>query len=116
LVDFKTLARRPTGEDLDADQLLLYLIAATQAGWAESAGMPLALRFDVMTKTKKPEYISVPVTATPHSITRVAVKIFQCDYGMNSGLCYPAPSWACSSCGHAAKCAEWPNQLTTSAA
>ena len=116
LVDFKTLARRPTGEDLDADQLLLYEIAAAQVGWTDTAGMSLALRFDTITKAKNPEFISVPVTATRHGFARLVEKIRHCHNAMEAGICYPAPSWSCASCGYAAQCAEWPNQQTTSAA
>ena len=116
LVDFKTAARRPTGEDLDSDQLLLYALAAEQAGWAKSFGLPSALSFDVTTKTKTPERLSVSVTATQHGLARLGEKIRQCDRAMRAGVCYPAESWACVSCGYAECCAKWPELPAATAA
>ena len=118
LVDLKTATRRPTVDALDADQLLLYALAAEQAGWAESLGLPLALRFDVVTKkATTPEFVCVPVTATRHDSTRLVEKIRQIDHAMRSGVCYPAPSWACASCGYtASQCTEWPELPAVGAA
>jgi len=110
LVDIKTAARRPTAEDLNADQLVLYTLAARQAGWAESLGLPLSAEFRVITKSAKtPEVIGVPVAVTPHDTVRFTEKMRQCWKSMQTGNSYPAPSWTCSACGYSTLCRAWPN-------
>ena len=109
LVDFKTAARRPAAEDLDNNQLVLYMLAAQQKGWEESLGLPLAMEFRCITKAKQPEVVTVPVTATPRDAARFVATMRQRHQAMRSGACYPAPSWTCSACGHASLCRAWPN-------
>jgi len=108
LVDFKTSARRPAGEDIDADQLLLYALAAEQIGWPDSLGLPLALRFDYLTKVKAPELISVPVADSRHGFARFVEKVRQCWRGVRAGVVFPSPSWRCAGCGYARACGRWP--------
>ena len=108
LVDFKTSARRPTGEDIDADQLLLYALAADEIGWPDDLGLPLALRFDYLTKVKAPELISVPVANTRHGLARFVEKVRQCWRGVRAEVVFPSPSWRCSGCGYSRACGRWP--------
>jgi len=110
LVDFKLAARRSVKDDLDTDQFLLFALAAEQAGWANTLGMPLALRFDVVTAKRTLELVSIPPTPVPrNNIDHLIGKIRWCDHAIREGHIYPSSSWACSSCSYgAAQCAQWP--------
>ena len=116
LVDFKTVTRRSAKNSLDTDRLLLYALAAWQAGWTDGSGLPLALRFDVFARQKWPEIVSVPVAATRHDFGRLVEKIRQCGRSMEEGVSYPAPSWSCSLCGFGKQCRRWPRLPVATAA
>ena len=113
LTDFKTAARKPTLDDLGSDQLQLYGRAAVGLGLVNAFRLPLALRYLVVTKTKNPEVISVPVESTPRDWNRLREKIRQTWRGMQAGVIFPSPSWRCSGCGHAQLCAQWPTLAST---
>jgi hypothetical protein len=117
LVDFKLAARRSVKDDLDPDLFLLYALAAEQAGWTDTLGISLALRFDVVTKKRTLELVSIPPAPVPrNSIDHIIGKIRWCDGAIREGFIYPSSSWACSSCGYgAAQCAQWPHLPTLNA-
>jgi len=109
LVDFKTAATRPsTISDLSTDQLILYALAAQRTGLLAEFNLPLVLRYDVLTKTKSPEMISLTCTPTKQETARVIQKARLCWQGMKSNLCLPSEGWQCSSCGYKSRCAQWP--------
>lgn len=109
LVDFKTAAKRIGTADIDRDQLDLYAIAMRQTGLLEQVGLPLVLRVDAVTKVKAPEIIPITVAPNPDNEKRVVAKAREMWKAMSSGVCYPAPSWRCSSCGHRSLCGKWPD-------
>jgi putative RecB family exonuclease len=116
MVDLTTASRRPAKDSLDDGRLLLFAFAAVQAGWIDTLGMPLALRYDIFTKRRKPELIHFPVTVTRHGLARLIEKVRLCNRGMKENACYPAPSWRCKLCGFSAKCARWPKLPAVTAA
>ena len=105
---FKTAAKKPSLDDLGSDQLQLYGRAAVGLGLVNAFHLPLALRYLVITKTKNPEAISVPVESTPRDWNRLREKIRQTWRGMQNDVIFPSPSWRCSGCGHAKLCGQWP--------
>ncbi|MCL2001286.1 MAG: PD-(D/E)XK nuclease family protein, partial [Planctomycetes bacterium] len=108
LTDFKTAARKPSLDDIGMDQLLIYGKAAVGLGLVNAFRLPLELRYLVVTKTKNPEVITVPVSSSPRDWPRLAEKIRQCWRGMRAGVVFPSPSWRCSGCGYAKLCGQWP--------
>ena len=110
LVDYKTAGKTPaSAEDIGTDQLILYAIAARQTGLADALGLPIALRFDVITKTKNPTFVSLSVSIDTRAEERLTAKIRELWRGMQARICYPNPSWSCKGCGYAHHCEEWPN-------
>jgi len=111
LVDFKTAARKPSVDDMEVDQLALYAIGMHRVGVLQQFDLPLALRYEVVTKTKSPEVYSIPVKPTKQDGKRVIEKAKVCSKGMQAGCCFPNPGWQCSSCGFSKLCAQWPDVL-----
>lgn len=108
LVDLKTMARKPSWDDLDTDQSHLYALAARRLKCVQALGLPLALRFTVVTKTKVPEVVEIPVEPSSRATERAVEKLRQCDRAMRAGITYPVPGWTCSACGYAQACRQWP--------
>lgn len=114
LVDFKTAARRPSGpDDVPPDQLLLYALAAERLGLASQLELPLTLEYLIVTKAKAPQVVRIPVEPGKAEIARTIEKARTCWQGMNQGLCFPNPSWACAGCGYAHLCRQWPDLPTS---
>ena len=61
LTDFKTASKKPTLDTIGADQAQLYGRAAVGMGLVNAFRLPLALRYLVVTKTKAPEVVTLPV-------------------------------------------------------
>ena len=110
LVDFKTAARKPSPEDMDTEQLTLYSLAADNLGLSRQLGLPVHLRYDVVTKAKTPEVISIPVNPTVADRIRVLEKAKTCWRGMAGNVCFPSPGWQCANCGYAKRCEAWPKE------
>jgi hypothetical protein len=108
-VDFKTAGRKPSDDDVDPDQLTLYAIASHRIGLLRQFNLPLSLRYDIVTKVKSPEVMSVPVTPTKQDAYRLIEKAKVCWRGMQEGICFPNPSWMCAGCGHQRRCQQWPH-------
>ena len=113
LVDYKLSARRSAKDDLDFDLFPLFALVGEQAGWADTIGLPLALRVDVIAKSRTLELANVPATSVRHKVDRLVERIRQCDRSMKSGVRFPAPSWSCLSCGFSELCALWPERPPT---
>ena len=109
LVDFKTAAKRMNPEDVDRGQLGLYAIAMRETGLLEQLRLPLVLRVDVVTKTKDPEVIPIPITPNCYNENRVIAKAREIWKCMSAGVCYPNPGWQCAGCGYKTLCNKWPN-------
>jgi len=114
LVDFKTAATKPGHvNDLASDQLVLYALAAYRTGLIRQLHLPLALRYDVLTKTKSPEFISLTAKPGQQEARRVIEKAKHCWNGMTQGLCFPSEGWQCATCGYKKQCSEWPSDTAT---
>ena len=110
LVDYKTAGRMPSDDSLPPDQLILYSLAVRENGLlAEYSDLPVRLRYRVVTKTKEPKYIEIPVEPNPHEEARLIAKIEACVRGMKNHVVFPSSGWACASCQYRQHCALWPN-------
>lgn len=106
LVDFKTTARKPSLQDGPGpEQLLLYGLAAGGNGLFDKAPV---LQYTVLTKTKNPEVIDIPVTPTAAAMTRLHELAVRCWRAMCFGVVYPCPGWQCAGCGYKERCDRWP--------
>ncbi|MDR1611403.1 MAG: PD-(D/E)XK nuclease family protein [Planctomycetota bacterium] len=109
LVDFKTAAKRMRPEDIDRDQMDLYALALRRTGLLDELQLPLVLRVDMVTKVKEPEVIPVDIPPDKNNEKRVIAKAREIWKCMASGVCYPAPSWQCGTCGYKTLCGKWPD-------
>lgn len=109
LVDFKTAARKPNPDDVDAEQLILYGLSAHRDGLVKSMGLPLKLEYRFITKTKSPEMILVPVLPDKCDARRVTEKAKIIVKGMRQDICFPNKGWQCAGCGYRKLCAKWPD-------
>ncbi len=91
VVDFKTSAKRMNPDDVDRDQMDLYALAVRQTGLLDELRLPLALRVDVVTKTKVPEITPIPLTPDPRNEKRVIAKAREIWKCMSAGVYYPCP-------------------------
>lgn len=109
LIDFKTAARKPSANDVNAEQLVLYGLSAQRDGLIKSIGLPLKLEYRYITKTKSPELITVPVTPDRRDAIRVIEKAKVIVKGMRQNICFPTKGWMCGGCGYGKLCRQWPN-------
>ena len=108
LCDHKTAAKRPTEDSLESDQVILYGLGLARTGVLKEFQMPLALRYDVITKTKKPELVSVQVKPSRHDAERLIEKAGRIWKAMSAEAVWPSAGWWCQGCGHQTLCAKWP--------
>ena len=115
VVDWKTAAKRPSPSEIGSDQLHLYAMAASDMRFVRELNLPLALRVEVVTKTKRPEVVTLAVEHSPKDVARLAETIRHYWRAMSAGVHYPVSGWRCSGCGHAARCASWPETMAAEA-
>lgn len=109
VVDFKTAARATSDpDDLDTSQLTFYAIAAHRLGLVAQLGLPLKMRYDIITKTKSPKVLSYSFAPDHGEGVRVVAKARACWRGMAAEIVFPTPSWMCTNCGYKRLCAQWP--------
>jgi hypothetical protein len=108
LVDFKTAARKPKSGDVSQDQLIFYSLGLQKKGLLPQYPQPLALRYDITTKTKKPELIEERIRPERPEAERLIEKTRRCWQVMSQGVVWPAPSWKCNGCGYQDACRRWP--------
>lgn len=110
VVEHKTAARRYTEDQLRRDlQLSAYKVAARESGLGE-----VALRFQVVTKTKVPAVQIADVYRDVHDeddFIRTAVGVLR---AIDAGVSYPVRGWACRSCPYTGACSR--DSLTYQAA
>jgi len=109
IVDFKTAARRPGPMGLSHDQLHLYDLAVATTGLVRDFDLPVRLSFRVMTKTKRPEWLILPVESSQQAQQRLTARIAQVVRGMRNGVIYPNPGWMCAGCPLQRHCGAWPD-------
>ena len=74
VVDFKTSAKRMSLDDIDRDQMDLYAMAVRQTGLLHELQLPLALRIDVVTKTKISDVTPITIQPDARNEKRVIAK------------------------------------------
>jgi putative RecB family exonuclease len=105
VVDFKTGSKKYKQEDVDADlqaSCYCYAIEHSFEGFGKTS-----FRFDLVTKTKKPAFVSYPTERTEKHFQRMVNLFSQAEQEIAHGVFLPRPSWRCSSCSHRGACSEW---------
>jgi putative RecB family exonuclease len=106
VVDLKTSARKYTDLQVEASlQLSVYSYATAMNGLADQED--LRLRFDVLTKTKQPEfhrYWTQRDRAANVRLFHLAAEIL---HAIEQGVFVPNPGWQCKECQYKARCWAW---------
>jgi len=106
IVDLKTAKQAFSPDKLRWDlQSTAYLYARA----ITNGGHPVSFRFDVLKKSKTPNFSSHPVTRTPADFARFISIIKKVDQGIKAGIFLPSKgSMYCGSCGYAEPmCSTW---------
>jgi len=105
VVDFKSGSKKYRQEDVDADlQATCYCYAVEHS--FEGFGN-LSFRFDLLTKTKKPAFVSYPTERTEKDFARLVSLFQQAETEAANNIFLPRPSWRCSTCQHREACSTW---------
>jgi CRISPR/Cas system-associated exonuclease Cas4 (RecB family) len=106
VVDLKTAARKYTELQVETSlQLTVYSYAAEMAGLAD--GVDVRLRFDVLTKTKQPEFHRYPTSRDRRAnvkLFRLASEVLR---GVEAGVFHPVVGWQCKECQFRERCWAW---------
>ena len=109
IVDHKSAAKRPTERSgPPKDQLVWYGLGAARKGILKQFDMPLRLRFDVVTKTKSPELVSLEVKPTRRDAERLIARTRVIWKAMQAEAVWPTAGWYCATCGFQKRCEKWP--------
>jgi CRISPR/Cas system-associated exonuclease Cas4 (RecB family) len=112
VVEHKTAARKYTADQLAFDlQLTAYQIAARESGLGE-----VALRFQVVTKTKVPAVQVVDILRDDQAeadFVRTATGVLK---AIDSGVSYPVRGWQCRGCPYESPCSQPARSKVKSAA
>ncbi|MCB2213006.1 PD-(D/E)XK nuclease family protein [bacterium] len=104
IVDLKTLARKPSETDLLYDlQLSAYAFAARRTDLVPD-DRDVLLRFDVLTKTKRPSFSQHFAIRSPDSDRRFVFLACEIIHAIRSSVFPPNPGWQCGSCTVAHAC------------
>jgi RecB family exonuclease len=105
VVDFKTGSKKYTtvevAENLQATAYC-YGVHHSFEGFGK-----VSFRFDLLTKTKKPAFVSYPTERTERDFTRLVSLFQEAEKEIDNGVFLPRPSWRCRSCSHQGACADW---------
>jgi len=104
IVEFKTSKQSYSSSDLAKDQLTIYQIAAKANGFK---GKDILLRYDVLIKTKTPQFKQYYTTRTETNERRCAKKIAQIWNSIEKGVFFPRENWKCGGCSYKSACNEW---------
>jgi len=104
IVEFKTSKQSYSSSDLTKDQLTIYQIAAKSNGFK---GKDILLRYDVLIKTKTPQFKQYYTTRTETDERRCAKKIVQIWNSIEKGVFFPRENWKCSGCAYRLACRQW---------
>ena len=106
VVDLKTAARKYTELQVETSlQLTVYSYAAEMAGLADRE--EVRLRFDVLTKTKQPEFHRYPTSRDRRAnvkLFRLASEVLR---GVEAGVFHPIVGWQCKECQFRERCWAW---------
>ena len=105
IVDLKTAKQAFSPDKLRWDlQSTAYLYARA----VTNGGHPVSFRFDVLKKSKTPDFSSHPVARTSADFARFISIIKGVDRGIKTGVFLPnRGSIGCSSCGYEPMCVDW---------
>lgn len=115
VVDHKT-ARSAPDESVDPDQLAIYAeaVAGMDLGGepgkkisarGRGATPPLArCRLDAITKTARPQVLSVEVPMSPELVRVTLEKVRTIRRAMLEDIVYPVPGWQCAGCQWKSRC------------
>lgn len=106
-VDHKTAARKYSDNKIEDDlQLTVYTCAVARSKLVEG-DTEFYARFDVVTKTKQPEFISYYTSRTENDHRRLMKLIREVLIGIESGVFYPITGWMCANCPFKSHCDRW---------
>lgn len=106
VVDLKTAARKYTELQVETSlQLTVYSYAAEMAGLADREDV--RLRFDVLTKTKQPEFHRYPTSRDRQANVRLFRLASEVLRGVEAGVFYPVVGWQCKECQFRERCWAW---------
>lgn len=106
-VDHKTAARKYADNKVEDDlQLTIYTCALARSKLVQGDTEYYA-RFDVVTKTKNPEFVSYYTSRNDNDHRRLMKLIREVLIGMESGVFYPISSWMCTNCPYQSHCNNW---------
>ena len=107
VVDHKTASRKYNQSKAETDlQLTLYTAAFARSRLA-NGDKTFHARFDLITKTKNPEFISYPAVRIEEDHRRVIRIAREIIFAIDSGVFYPVTGWMCSSCQYKSECNRW---------
>ena len=104
IVEFKTAKKAYSSSDIDKDQLTIYQMAAESNGFK---GRHILLRYDVLIKTKLPQFKQYYTTRTETDQRRCAKKIVQVWNSIEKGVFFPRQNWKCAGCAYRSACNKW---------
>ena len=106
IVDWKTAGKSYSRDDVDKNlQLTLYSLAVRENGFKDRE---VLLRFDVMVKTKTPQFHQYYSVRTEADERKLAKKIRQVWDGISKGVFIPKDGhWKCKGCAYQKACEEW---------
>ncbi len=103
VVDVKTAARKYTSLQVEASlQLSIYSYATAMNGLANQED--LRLRFDVLTKTKKPELLRYWTTRDRAANLRLFRLVSEVLCAIEAGVFHPVVGWHCQDCPYRSRC------------
>jgi len=107
IVDNKTAARSMTQATANEDTQMTaysYLLAANGYIFPRAS---VECRFDVLVKTKTPQFQQVYTFRTRDERKRLVKVANMVLAGIDARIFYPQTSWMCNGCGYSEACAEW---------
>ena len=106
ITDWKTAGKSYSNDDVDNNmQLTIYQMAAKANGFKNRETL---LKFDVLIKTKKPDFKQYWTSRDEIDEKRVTKKISACWEGIKKGVFIPNDtSWKCKNCSFKTACNEW---------
>jgi len=106
VVDLKTAARKYTELQVETSlQLTVYSYAVEMAGLADRE--EVRLRFDVLTKTKQPEFHRYPTSRDRRANVRLFRLASEVLRGVDAGVFHPVVGWQCKECQFRGRCWAW---------
>ena len=106
MVDLKTAARKYTELQVETSlQLTVYSYAVEMAGLADRE--EVRLRFDVLTKTKQPEFHRYPTSRDRRANVRLFRLASEVLRGVDAGVFHPVVGWQCKECQFRDRCWAW---------